>query len=363
MAEQHSTVSSDVLPLLRIAVTSYEGSLFGWNVFENASNSGLESKMVFGFNCCQSSLRALAVSPSGRYIACGGMDERIRLYDMTTNRSIGEISNQSGAINCLRFFGDSYLLNGSEDNTVGVWRTNDWLCVHTLGGHKAPINDLSIHPSGKLALSVSKDNTMKMWNLVHGRCSFTRRLKGSADKVHWNDTGDSYLLVINTVLHVYLAADNSCVINTDLKSRVNEAVFTSIAPDGDGSTDASASARIACICENKILTLFDMKGTKTASLDLSTVGGRLRDMKSVVLPPTERLSPQCLSEGPVKQALEGEGGLLTVVTSVGKVIVLSCRELEAGGSLEEVRCVRDMHTFIFPNVFPPLERLNDVCIM
>lgn len=27
---------------------------------------------------------------------------------------------------------------------------------------------MSIHPSGKMALSVSKDGTMKLWNLVQG---------------------------------------------------------------------------------------------------------------------------------------------------------------------------------------------------
>ena len=29
---------------------------------------------------------------------------------------------------------------------------------------------MSIHPSGKMALSVSKDGTMKLWNLVQGFC-------------------------------------------------------------------------------------------------------------------------------------------------------------------------------------------------
>jgi protein MAK11 len=40
--------------------------------------------------------------------------------------------------------------------------------VHVLSGHKEAITSISIHPSGKLALSVSKDNTMKLWNLVQG---------------------------------------------------------------------------------------------------------------------------------------------------------------------------------------------------
>lgn len=45
-----------------------------------------------------------------------------------------------------------------------------------LSGHKEPITSVSIHPSGKLALSVSKDNTMKLWNLVQGTYSTFRSI-------------------------------------------------------------------------------------------------------------------------------------------------------------------------------------------
>ena len=55
-----------------------------------------------------------------------------------------------------------------KDNTISIWRVHDWVCVHILGGHKAAVNDLAVHPSGKLALSVSKDSTLKLWNLVQG---------------------------------------------------------------------------------------------------------------------------------------------------------------------------------------------------
>lgn len=107
---------SESEPFLRVAACSYEGSLFGWEVREDmeSSQSGLLMEMKYGFNCCQASLRALAVSESGKYLACAGMDERIRIFDVAENRSILEMSNHSGAINCLHFVGDAYLFSGSE---------------------------------------------------------------------------------------------------------------------------------------------------------------------------------------------------------------------------------------------------------
>ena len=51
------------------------------------------------------------VSKSGRYLVCGGMDERIRLFDLNINKAIGELTNHTGAITALEFYGDSYLLS------------------------------------------------------------------------------------------------------------------------------------------------------------------------------------------------------------------------------------------------------------
>jgi WD40 repeat protein len=105
-------------PFLRIAACSYEGSIFGWDVVEDLKHTSLQAKMSFGFNCCQSSLRCLAISQTGKYLACGGVDERIRLFDMENNKSLGEISNQSGSLTSLHFYGESYLISGAE---VSEW--------------------------------------------------------------------------------------------------------------------------------------------------------------------------------------------------------------------------------------------------
>lgn len=35
---------------------------------------------------------------------------------------------------------------------------------------------LAVHPSGKMALSVGKDHTLRTWNLVKGRPAYTTNL-------------------------------------------------------------------------------------------------------------------------------------------------------------------------------------------
>lgn len=39
------------------------------------------------------------------------------------------------------------------------------------------VNCISIHPSGKMALSVSKDKTLRTWNLIKGRSAYVTNMK------------------------------------------------------------------------------------------------------------------------------------------------------------------------------------------
>jgi WD40 repeat protein len=70
--------------------------------------------MSFGFNCSQGALKSIAVSSSGLYLSCGGTDERIRLFNVAENRSMGELGLHEGAITALEFFEDSHMISGSD---------------------------------------------------------------------------------------------------------------------------------------------------------------------------------------------------------------------------------------------------------
>jgi WD40 repeat protein len=111
-------VDASALPLLRVAACSYEGSLFGWNVQEDQEQLELSATLNFGFNVTLGALKAVACSLSGKFLVVGGMDERIRIFDMKDNKSVGELSQHTGAITALKFFNDAYLISASEVNML-----------------------------------------------------------------------------------------------------------------------------------------------------------------------------------------------------------------------------------------------------
>ena len=395
--------------LLRIAACSYEGSLFGWKVTvddtttsseetDEEGQGGFVSTMDFGFNCSAGALKCVAISAHGKYLCCGGTDERIRIFNMAENRSMGELGMHEGAITSLAFFDDSHLISGSEDSSLRIWRCHDWECLHVLHGHKAAIVSVAIHPTGKIALSVSKDNTMKLWNLIQGRCSFTRRLKGPADKVHWHSTGLYYMLVVVSEVQVYRAADNECVATIKHKTRVNQAIFCLCGPpimidedearvrsDSNGTSKSNnksqdsvqeqgksdlmglaegtdealdrnmLNVRVASVCEDKTLFFHNIQGVETARLDMQELHGRPRDMwacpLALLLPSTveqgsrqkssssSSSSSSSVAIAAAAASLEGEGDGLVVASSQSRLVVLSCRAIEEGHTLEECSLV------------------------
>lgn len=75
--------------------------------------------------------------------------------------------------------------------------------LQVMTGHRKEITSISIHPSGKLALSTSRDSTLRIWDLVKGRCSYHHILDAIADIVAFSPSGALYALVSNTKVTIH----------------------------------------------------------------------------------------------------------------------------------------------------------------
>jgi protein MAK11 len=317
--------------MIRVAACSYEGSLFGWKIGQNESSvedtpenlmksdsklrksSDSNVELQFGLHISHGAFKTLAISESGKYLAVGGSTERIFLYNMNDNKEIGEIFGHTSTITSLYFYQDTFLISSSEDNTMNVWRVHDRQLLQILGGHKAAVNNFAVHPSGKLAISVSRDHTMKLWNLVQGRCSFTRRLRTVAEYVAWNARGDYYLLATQTDIQLFdVSNNNACKLEIKTKSRINHVAMVTLTSDNV----EDANTRIVFISENNTISVYNLEGQSTCSICLTSVGvGRLRSMSTCALPIVESVQ---------------ENGGIVVVTSNGCMMILNCLALEEG---------------------------------
>ena len=76
----------------------------------------------------------------------------------------------------MEFPSRSHLLSASEDGSLCLFHARDWSVLRALKGHKGRVNSVAVHPSGKVALSVGKDRTLRMWDLMRGKGAASTKL-------------------------------------------------------------------------------------------------------------------------------------------------------------------------------------------
>ena len=117
-----------------------------------------------------------------------------------------------GSITHLLFPSRSHLLSASEDGTLALFRARDWAVLRTLKGHTGRINSVAVHPSGKLALSVGRDRTLRMWDLMRGKGSASTKLGVEGELVRWSADGTMLVVQYQKIIDVYTTVSQHLIL-------------------------------------------------------------------------------------------------------------------------------------------------------
>lgn len=63
-----------------------------------------------------------------------------------------------------------FVATGGRDKLIKIWDAKEGTLVGTFVGHDNWIRDLVFHPNGNYLMSVSDDKSLRVWDLVAGRC-------------------------------------------------------------------------------------------------------------------------------------------------------------------------------------------------
>ncbi|TNV72628.1 hypothetical protein FGO68_gene7198 [Halteria grandinella] len=193
-----------------VSCGNYEGGLLGLS-FKDFTDLD-EMQTEYAFSATQGSINAIA--GNNHMLALGGFHEVIKLYDLRTKKERGELMEHTGSITYLEFFETTYLISGSEDGLVIIWRVKDWVPLHKLKvKNVSKVLNFSLHPSGRMLLVVYDNNMFRLWNLLDGRCLFKRKLavdeetnkvSHKALQVRWEPKGGHlYSILYDKKLEVY----------------------------------------------------------------------------------------------------------------------------------------------------------------
>ncbi|XP_015246998.1 PREDICTED: p21-activated protein kinase-interacting protein 1 [Cyprinodon variegatus] len=250
-----------MVAVLELIAGSYEQITFGYRV--NTEDNEWTAKADFTHHAHTASISAVAASE--RFVVTGSKDETIQLYDMKKKTEHGALLHHEGSITCLEFYGSSHLLSGGEDGLLCVWSTKKWECMKTIRAHKGHVTSLSVHPSGKLALSVGTDKTLRTWNLINGRSAFIKNIKQNAQIVRWSPDGDRYVVVVNDKIDIYKLETASVTGTVTNPKRISSVKFLNnsvLAVAGDDET-----VRICDVVKAKLVCEFKAHETRVKAVD------------------------------------------------------------------------------------------------
>jgi len=139
-------------------------------------------------------VRALAISPDGRFAISGGGDRRfgsddagleefaLRLWEIPTGNLIRLFAGHTQRVNTAVFSSNGrHVLSGSADGTVRLWDVDSGRERICLRGHAGAVNQVDLAADGRSAISAGADHSVRLWSLPIGQ---RQRFTGHTDQVN-----------------------------------------------------------------------------------------------------------------------------------------------------------------------------------
>jgi len=117
---------------------SQDGKLIVWDAYTTNKVHAIPLRSSWVMTC--------AYSPSGNYVACGGLDNICSIYNLRSKEGgIGsvkgarELSAHSGYLSCCRFINDRQIVTSSGDMTCMLWDIEAGVRVMEFSDHTGDV--------------------------------------------------------------------------------------------------------------------------------------------------------------------------------------------------------------------------------
>jgi len=147
---------------------SQDGKLLIWN-----TKTGLKK---YAISLQSSWVMATDYSPSGRFVASGGLDNMVSIYEVKMEEAVArdttpiELMGHEGYVASCTFLDDDSILSTSGDSTIVLWDIERRAVNMKFSDHHADVMSASfLGDSKKVFVSGSTDTNVKLWDIRAGQ--------------------------------------------------------------------------------------------------------------------------------------------------------------------------------------------------
>jgi len=135
-------------------------------------------------------VRSIAWSPNGHYIASGGDDRTVQVWEADSGKQILTHRGHSDWVLGIAWSPDGrYIASGGIDQTVQVWGANSGKKLFTYIGHPGEVRSIAWSPDSQNIASGGDDRTVQVWDASTGRKLITCASKDKVLDVAWSPNG------------------------------------------------------------------------------------------------------------------------------------------------------------------------------
>ncbi|KAK4475984.1 hypothetical protein MN116_001220 [Schistosoma mekongi] len=301
-----------------------------------------------------SSIEASEFSQEEDRVAAGSLSGSVRIWDLEEVKIVRALSGHTSAIKTLDFhpYGN-FVASGSMDTLVKLWDVSRKGCINTYRGHTGPVNMIRFSPDGKWIVSAGEDGIIKLWDLSAGRQ--LAELVGHAGPV-------VAVTFHPTVLLLASASADHTVRLYDLEN------FTQVAVTGP-ELNATSVRRIAfhpdgvClyVATNDYLRIYDYENMSC----LETVhvgwraGGGLDDM--AIAPSFNQLVGVCISNSLITTYVVDVKSCIPFTTNYSDNVVESNKSVCVQSSQSTISCVNTLASDSDNNSSNNIHYVQQIC--